>query len=52
MIAEFRGFSRRGEAQAALRRFLEGEDAGFRAGPHETVAEYLRSWLAAKELSH
>ncbi|WP_326686100.1 MULTISPECIES: hypothetical protein [unclassified Streptomyces] len=45
------GFTSREEAQAALRRFLEGEGAGFRADPNETVAEYLRSRLAAKELS-
>lgn len=45
------GFSGREEARVALRRFLAGEEAGFRADPNETVADYLTGWPAAKEMS-
>ncbi|MCY0942010.1 site-specific integrase [Streptomyces antarcticus] len=44
------GFDSQDAAEAALRRFLEGEAGGFNADPNQTVAAYLNTWLAAKAL--
>ncbi len=43
------GFEDAFEAEAALRRFLEGRQLGFDADPHETVGAYLTKWLKSME---
>lgn len=42
------GFVDHDAAETALHQFLEGEAGGFDADPNQTVADYLHSWLAAK----
>ncbi|WP_371618876.1 hypothetical protein [Streptomyces sp. NBC_00454] len=44
------GFVSHDAAEAALRRFLEGEAGGFNADPNQSVTDYLTAWLAAKAL--
>ncbi|MCX5085488.1 tyrosine-type recombinase/integrase [Streptomyces sp. NBC_00401] len=44
------GFASQDDAAQALHRFLEGEAGGFDADPNQTVADYLNSWLSAKDL--
>ncbi|MFC9460404.1 tyrosine recombinase XerC [Streptomyces sp. NPDC056983] len=43
------GFASQNDAEQALHRFLEGEAGGFDADPNQTVADYLNSWLSAKD---
>ncbi|MCF2533634.1 site-specific integrase [Yinghuangia soli] len=44
------GFPDEDSARAALRMMVDGNTHGFDGDPHQTVAAYLRDWLAEKEL--
>ncbi|MCF2533952.1 tyrosine-type recombinase/integrase [Yinghuangia soli] len=45
------GFAGETTARNALRRLLDAEACGFDADPNQTVADYLTTWLAEKELA-
>ncbi|GAA3053023.1 hypothetical protein GCM10020229_75760 [Kitasatospora albolonga] len=45
------GFPTEADARDALRRYQAGRRLGVNADPNQTVAEYLTTWLAAKELT-